>query len=182
MHKFLLALIAVCLLPCSATARDSEPNPNASSGVAKLSAFAGQWDLTTYDRMPDGSVAVGKANSDAYFILDGYALQDDFRVLDETGRVVFRGTSIRTYDSTNDRWLVRWLMVDDPGMTEIEGEFTEDGRFVGTGKGSDGVGDFLERFTYTFPSEDRYVFVMSRSYDGGQTWLENFNRIEAVRR
>jgi hypothetical protein len=65
-----------------------------TKGLEMLDFFIGEWDLTTSDLQPDGSFATGKATSSVYYILDGRAIQDDFRALDQQGNIVFRGTSI----------------------------------------------------------------------------------------
>lgn len=57
-----------------------------------LSFFIGEWDVQVLG--PDGSLAY-RAHTHARPILDGHALQDDWRAFDAAGNVVFRGTTLR---------------------------------------------------------------------------------------
>lgn len=155
-------------------------NPAAPPETAQLAFTLGNWDLVSKSLQADGGYRTTSATSTTYFILDGFAIQDDFRALDPSGRVVFRGTSIRTFDPRTKKWSIKWLMAGESGMTLITGEL-KDGQFVMEGKGSDGGGEFMERATYLNISADHYSFKMSRSFDGGKTWIENFNLIEATR-
>jgi hypothetical protein len=72
-------------------------------------------------------------------------------------------------------------MAGRKGLTDIQAEW-KDGKLVGKGEGYDGYGSFKERFEYYNISDNSYTFRMDRSYDGGETWLKNFNRIEATRK
>ena len=173
----------LALLAAASGAVDAQmvgPNPNAHAGIFQIEPFIGRWEMISFDKQPNGQVTETRSTSHAFWILDGYAVQDDFRALSGSGSVIFRGTSIRTYDPQTDTWLIRWLMVGDPGMTDIRARWV-DGRMIGEGTGTDYRGEFRERFEYRFPDPDHYVFTMDRSYDGGTTWIEAFNRIEATR-
>jgi len=148
-------------------------------GLEKLDFFIGEWELTTCNLQQDGTVATGKATSSAYHILDGQAIQDDFRGYDEHGNIVFRGTSIQSYSSDQPQYLITWIMAGRKGLTDIRAEW-KGGKLVGKGEGYDGFGSFKERFEYYNISDSSYTFQMDRSYDGGETWLKNFN-IEAYK-
>ena len=173
-------LLAAFLSFAILTSSRTPPPGGEERGIEDLGFWIGNWSLESEDRTPSGTVR-GRAISEVSWILDGHALQDDFRALSPAGEVVFRGTSIRTYDAGSSEYLIRWLMVGDPGMTEIRATL-EDGVFEGHGKGSDRAGAFLERFVYTF-SEDRneYEFRMDRSYDAGETWVEDYSVLHAQR-
>lgn len=151
-----------------------------NSGLSQINFFIGEWDLTTIDVQPDGNFMRGKARSIVKYILDETAMQDDFISFNRSGEVVFRGTSIRSYNPRTDKFQIVWIMPGIMGITDISAEW-KDGRLVSTGKGYDGGGEFLERFEYYDITDDSYSFKMDRSYDGGETWIENFGRMEAKR-
>jgi hypothetical protein len=62
--------------------------------------------------MPEGSTVGRHARSQARRILDGAALLDEIRHLDEAGHVNFRGASFRTYVPGSDAWYVVWMMAN----------------------------------------------------------------------
>ena len=151
-----------------------------SEGLKQIDFFIGAWDLETTDIQPDGSFAKGRARSEVSYILDGWAMQDNFLLLGQDEQVIFRGTSIRSFNAQTGKFQIVWVMPGYHGITDISAEWT-DGKLVSTGKGYDGGGEFLERFEYYDITNDSYKFKMDRSYDGGNTWIENFSRLEATR-
>ncbi|MGE0552835.1 MAG: DUF1579 family protein [Gemmatimonadales bacterium] len=159
-----------------AKAQDHDPS------LAELAFMVGRWSLALEDRQPNGSIRRSRGTSEVRLVLDGRALQDDFRALDAAGRVVFRGTSFRAPNPRTGGWSIKWMMVGDPGYTIIEAVFDSAGRtLTGTGRGEDLAGRFEERFVYRFHGADRYEFDMDRTYDGGKSWIVGFSRIEAER-
>lgn len=149
-----------------------------NDGLKKLEFFVGEWELVTKASRPDGSVMMGKARTKAYYILDKTAIQDNFYALDQNDNVVFRGTSIRSYNRQTGKYHIVWVMPGVYGITDISGVMSN-GKLVTTGKGYDGNGEFLERFEYYNIKQDGYSFKMDRSYDGGKTWMENFSSFDA---
>lgn len=150
------------------------------AGLQKIDFFIGAWDLNTTSIQPDGSFAKGRARSEVSYILDGWAMQDNFLLLGQDEQVIFRGTSIRSFNAQTGKFQIVWVMPGYNGITDISAEWT-DGKLISTGKGYDGGGEFLERFEYYDITDDSYKFRMDRSYDGGNTWIENFSRLEATR-
>lgn len=169
----LLALL-ICLTAVGPTMRAQVP------GLEKLDFFIGEWALETMDIQPDGSYAEGKARSEVKYILDGHAVQDDFLVLGDDDTVLFRGTSIRSYNPRSEKFQIVWIMPGYKGLTDIIAEW-KDGKLISTGKGYDAQGEFLERFEYYDITEVSYSFRMDRSYDNGATWIKNFALINAKR-
>ena len=151
-----------------------------SEGLKKIDFFIGEWAIESIDIRPDGSFQNGRAKSVVKYILDGHAIQDDYLVLDNVNNIVFRGTSIRSYNPRTNKYQIVWIMPGYTGITDISAEL-KDGKLVSTGKGYDHQGDFLERFEYYDIQSDSYKFKMDRSYDNGKTWIENFGRFTATR-
>lgn len=161
------------LLPIIPQAFSQEPGC-----LPQIDFFIGEWSLVTMDMQRDGSFLEGEALSSAYYILDGKAIQDDFRSLNDNGRVVFRGTSIRSCIEGTSRYLIAWIMPGKEAYTDLKATW-KDGILTGDGQGYDDLGGFRERFIYFNITDSSYSFRMHRSYDGGKTWLYNFSQIEA---
>lgn len=151
-----------------------------NNGLATIDFFIGQWEMETIDIQPDGTFVKGKAKSIVKYILDGNAMQDDFMTIGESGEILFWGTSIRSYNPRTDKFQIVWIMPGYRGLTDIVAEWKED-KLISTGKGYDYAGEFLERFEYYDIKKNSYSFKMDRSYDGGETWIENFGRMKAKR-
>ncbi len=149
-------------------------HPDAPPEAEQLEFFLGKWEVRGQDQSPDTPPG---ARTHAYYILDGTMIQDDFRALDSSGKVVWRGTSLRTYDSQKGKFSIKWLMAYSSGYTDITAEM-KDGELVSTGKGVDSGGRaFRERFRYYEIQKDSFKFQMERSYDEGKTWRRFANSI-----
>lgn len=149
--------------------------------LQQIDFFIGEWNLVTRDLQSDGSFVQGQAISTAYHILDRKAIQDDFRSLNSNGKVIFRGTSIRSCLEDTTGYVIAWIMPGKEGYTDLRARW-KDGILAGEGEGYDDYGSFRERFTYFNITDSSYSFRMHRSYDQGQTWLTNFSSIEATRK
>ncbi len=71
----------------------------------------GEWGIAMLV-MPEGSTVGRHAISNVHRILDGAALLDEIRHVDQDGHVNFRGASFRTYLPDRDRWYVLWMMAN----------------------------------------------------------------------
>jgi hypothetical protein len=140
----------------------------------------GEWDITMLV-MPEGSTAGRRAISQVRRILDGTALFDEVRHLDEAGQVNFRGASFRTYVPDTDAWYVVWVMANVEGYSELHAEVV-DGEVRTNGQGRDPGGELIEQGRYYDISADGYSFMLDRSYDRGKTWIRPFVAYRAIRR
>jgi len=168
-----LCLLAALLAGCASasasgrvTSAVDEAPAALQPGAEPLSFFLGDWDVEVFDA---GGRRTHRARTRARAILDGHGLADDWRALDETGRVIFRGTSLRCFVPATGRWTIHWVMADAPGYTYLEADWV-DGEFLAEGHGFDGSGEFLERLRYSHITGTEYELVIERSYDGGQSY------------
>jgi hypothetical protein len=151
-----------------------------SHGANAFDFLLGEWDLE-FAVLPAGSTVGRRATLDARRILDGEAIFDEIRHVDEAGRVNFRGAAFRTYLAEMDRWYVLWMMARVEGCTELEARLAG-GEVHTSGKGKDPTGELLERGRYHDVSRDAFSFTLDRSNDGGQTWIRPFVAFRATRR
>lgn len=140
----------------------------------------GAWDIRML-AMPEGSEVGRRAVSQVHRILDGTALLDEIRHIDEAGRINFRGASFRTYIPDTDAWYVVWVMANVEGFSELRAEVL-DGEVRTTGHGRDPGGVLIERGRYYDMSSGGYSFTLDRSYDGGATWISPFVAFRSTRR
>jgi len=140
----------------------------------------GEWEITMLV-MPEGSTVGRRAISRVHRILDGTALFDEIRHLDEAGHVNFRGASFRTYVPDTDGWYVVWMMANVEGYSELRAEVVN-GEVQTTGQGRDPGGELREKGRYYAIFADGYCFTLDRSYDGGKTWIRPFVSFRATRR
>jgi hypothetical protein len=140
----------------------------------------GEWEVEMLT-VPEGSTVSRRATLSVHRILDGTALLDEIRHVDEAGQVNFRGATFRTYLLDRDRWYVLWMMANIEGCTELEAQVI-DGEVHTTGKGRDPWGELVERGRYYDISSDGFSFTLERSNDAGKTWIRPFVSFRASRR
>jgi hypothetical protein len=140
----------------------------------------GEWEIAMLT-MPEGSTVGRRAILNVHRILDGAALLDEIRHVDQGGHVNFRGATFRTYLPDRDRWYVLWMMANVEGYSELDAQVI-DGEVHTTGKGRDPGGELVERGRYYDISGDGYSFTLDRSYDSGKTWIRLFVSFRATRR
>ena len=140
----------------------------------------GEWDITMLT-MPEGSTVGRRATLSVERILDGTAIFDEIRHVDDAGEINFRGATFRTYLADKDRWYVLWMMANVEGCTELFAQVI-DGEVHTIGKGKDPMGELLERGRYFDISDDACSFTLDRSNDGGKTWIRAFVSFRASRR
>lgn len=142
--------------------------------------LVGEWEVAMLT-MPEGSTVGRRATLKVHHILDGAALFDEIRHVDEAGQVNFRGATFRTYLLERDRWYVLWMMANIEGCTELEAQVI-DGEVHTIGKGRDPWGEFMERGRYYDISGDGFSFTLDRSNDAGKNWIRPFVSFRATRR
>lgn len=140
----------------------------------------GEWEIAML-AMPEGSTVGRRATLKVRRILDGAAILDEIRHVDQAGQINFRGATFRTYLPGSDRWYVLWMMANVKGYSELDAQVV-DGEVHTTGKGRDPAGELVERGRYYDISRDGYSFTLDRSYDGGKTWVRPFVSFRATRR
>src|SRR5688572_24510764 len=102
----------------------------------------GEWEITMLV-MPERTTVGRRAESQVRWILDGTALFDEIRHVDDAGQVNFRGASFRTYVSDTDAWYVVWMMANVEGYSELRAEVVY-GEVRTSGQGKDPGGELIE--------------------------------------
>lgn len=140
-----------------------------SANTALFEFMIGEWSVE-FQRLPEGAKVGRRAIVKADWFLDGTAILDQWRHLDESGAVNFRGATFRTYLPDKDLWYVLWMTPSLEGFSEIYARRA--GNEVQTsGKGKDPGGEFLERGTYSHISDGAFSFVLERSYENGLSFI-----------
>jgi hypothetical protein len=95
----------------SATAKVPEnmDAPNAPPELAQFAFLIGKWRCSSSVTMPDGAVTMNPATWEGRYILDGFVIADEFRLLGEAGEVVQLGQNYRCYDRASGQWVMKWL-------------------------------------------------------------------------
>jgi hypothetical protein len=93
-------------------------NPNAPA-LARFAFLIGDWRGEATFTSPDGGRQRFAVTWLGRYILDGYAIADDYRMTDPSGKLVVLGTNFRTYDAVRQEWNIRWLNALAGTWTEL---------------------------------------------------------------
>lgn len=186
MRVFSAAIVVIVFLTPSVQAGAPRgaagPHPDAPAETAQFAFLIGEWECTTRSVKPDGSgFNEGSATWKGYWILGGWAMQDDWERALPDGRV-FRGTNIRSFNPQTGKWDNRWLASGSLQWKYFEAEKQGDTMVMIGGEGRDPAGrDYIDRNVFHEIGDDSWKWRKDRSFDGGKTWLEGVSFIEARR-
>lgn len=158
-----------------------ELSENAPEETAQFEFLVGDWDCTTKSLKPDRSGFVeGKGRWIGYYILGGWAIQDDWSS-PGPGGLIFHGTNVRSFNPQTKKWDNRWVAAGSLQWKYYEAEKKGDTMVMIGGEGEDPNGKFIDRNVFHNITADSWSWRKDRSYDGGETWFEGVSFIEATR-
>ena len=157
-----------------------------SKAAPELSHFAfliGKWSCVAKLLSADGTWQTFRAAWLGRYILDGYAIADEYRMFSAKGELIVLGVNFRTYDAGKHAWNIRWLngLVGD--WTDLAsqelGGVKVDGSSITYAFHEPTAGHAYTRATYTANSENHFTWRGEKSSDA-KSWSE-FMIVEAHR-
>ena len=160
-----------------------KPNPNAPAALSRFAFLIGDWQCEAKLRLGNGDWQTFQATWVGHYILDGYAIADEYRMTSSSGELIVLGMNFRVYDAIRQTWNIKWLngltgTWTDLGSEELGG-LTFDGQSIIYTFKELVAGHAYTRATYTNSSETHFTWRGEKS-DDGKAWSE-FMVIEAYR-
>lgn len=161
----------------------TKPNRNAPPELSRLGFLIGKWRCEATLKREDGTWESLRATWEGRYILDGYAIADDYRMETLAGELLVLGTNIRSYDSKKKVWNMKWLNAlsgtwTDLGSEELGG-IAVDEKSISYCMKEPVAHHAFTRATYINVSPNRFTWRGERSNDR-KAW-EEFLVIEAYR-
>lgn len=160
-----------------------KPNPKAPAALSGFAFLIGRWRCEAKLRLASGEWQTLQATWLGRYILDGYAIADEYRMTDAAGALIVLGMNFRTYDATNERWNIKWLNAFAGTWVDLASEelggVTFEGPSVIYAFREPMAGHAYTRATYTNVSENHFTWQGEQS-DDRRTWSE-FMVVEAHR-
>jgi hypothetical protein len=158
-------------------------NPEAPAALHNFAFLIGTWRCEAKFKTPDSEWLTFEGTWVGRPILDGFAIGDEYRMVDQSGETVVLGLNIRAYDAGKQTWNMKWLNALAGTWTDLGPEELGGVRF----DGSSIIYEFKEevaghpytRATYSKTSETHFTWRGERSGDR-RAWSE-FMVIEAER-
>jgi hypothetical protein len=160
-----------------------KPNPNAPAALSRFGFLIGRWRCEAEVRSANGACQTFEAEWLGRFILDGYAIADEYRMMGPAGELIVLGMNFRTYDARKQIWNIKWLNAVagtwvDLGPEELGG-VRFDGQSIVYSFREPMASHAYTRATYTNISNAHFTWRGERS-DDGRAWSE-FMVVEAYR-
>ncbi len=136
-----------------------------------FSFLIGKWEGSGKTRLADGTIAEYDGLSwIGRYVLDGMAIIDELHApLPDGSRSL--GITLRYFDGDSDAWIVEFLNVSNSfirrQVNPRSGAVEKDGSTVIVTSVSD---ESIIREYYRVIDDDRFVYSMDLSNDGGETW------------
>lgn len=148
--------------------------------MKKMEFMLGEWQFNAKFRRADGSFGSVVSRSIVKTTLGGRAIADHYCNVLTSGETDNVGVTIRSYNARQQKWLMVFYDFDLGSRTEFKGDY-KDGEFHFEGKGLHNGISLLEKVTFYNIKDDSYSWKMDRSYDNGETWIEDFFSYDAIK-
>jgi hypothetical protein len=145
-------------------------NPRAPAELARFAFLIGRWRCEAKVRSDNGEWQSFQAAWLGRYILDGYAIADEYKMTDASGELIVLGMNFRTYDSAKQGWSMKWLNAlagtwTDLGSAEFDG-VTFDGQSVIYAFREPMAEHAYTRATYANISRTHFTWRGQKSDDG----------------
>ncbi len=158
-----------------------EPHPEAPPELSQFAFLAGRWRCEARVRLDGGGWQAFDATWRGRYILDGRAIEDEYRMTDASGKLVVLGLNFRVYDAARRQWSIKWLNALTGAWTDLgspeEGGVRFDGQSISYVMREPMAEHAYTRATYTNISRSRFTWIGGKS-DDRKAWSE-FMVIEA---
>ncbi len=84
-------------------------NPSAPPELSRFAFLIGKWRCDVELKREDGTRESLRAAWEGRYILDGYAIADEYRMTTLSGELLVAGLNLRAYDSKKKAWNMKWL-------------------------------------------------------------------------
>jgi hypothetical protein len=164
--------------------RVEKPNPNAPAELSRFAFIIGRWKFDAKFKLPDGEWQTFHGTWLGHYILDGYAIADEYRMIDSSGELIVLGMNFRIYDSAKKVWNIKWLNALEGTWTDLTSEQFGGAQFDGqsvtyTFKAERGAQWPFTRATYANISKTHFTWRGEKSEEA-KTWTE-FMVVECFR-
>jgi hypothetical protein len=157
--------------------------PHAPAELSRWAFLIGRWRCEARILLASGEWQKFDATWVGRFILDGYVVADEYRMMSASGELIVLGVNLRTYDERRKVWNIRWLNALDGNWTILASQELGGIRFDGpsiTYVFKEPVANHAyTRATYTPHSASHFTWRGEKS-DDRKAWSE-FMIVECYR-
>jgi len=184
--RHLLLYILLCLISLTASSQNLQVMKSNTQLVnEQLSSFAfiiGQWECEVNFKTDDNETIKHKATWTGRYILNGHAIEDEYRETDMEGNLIRLGINIRSYNAKGG-WIMKWfdalnsswldLGPQELGGVDVKGSTISFKHFA--------ENNTIVKITFYDITRNFFWWKADISNDLGETWEEKVYTINAKR-
>jgi hypothetical protein len=159
-----------------------EPHPESAEQLSLFAFLIGHWKGEGQSRDEDGTRSDYQMTWLGRYILDGHAIADEARVYGGDGELSALFITYRYWIRSQSRWIIE---AHDVLQSKLVTQAAQDLGGVRVEEDSIAVMTrwpaAIGREWYLDRSENHFTYRLDVSLDGGETWLEGVDRIDAYR-
>ena len=160
------------------------PNRHAPAELSRFAFLVGTWNCEAKVKSAGGEWQTFKATWVGRYVLDGYAIADEYRMTSPSGELIVLGMNFRVYDAARRTWNIKWLNALGGSWIHLGpeelGGVSFDGQSITYAFKEPVAAHHYTRATYTNISSTHFTWRGESSEDG-KSWSE-FMAIEADRK
>ena len=150
-------------------------NPKAPQELSRFAFLLGEWRCDARLKSADGGWQHFQVRWTGHYILDGYAIADEYTMTDLKGALVVLGMNFRTYDASRQAWHIKWLNAMSGTWTDLvsgdAGGMSITDRAITYSFKEPVAAQAYTRATYTNISKDHFTWIGEKS-DDGESWAD----------
>jgi hypothetical protein len=166
--------------PVNQNQNSGNPNPGAPAALSEFAFLIGDWQFDAKFKTVQGRWQSFQGTWSGRYILDGYAIADEYKMFGSSNEVIVHGMNFRVYDPAKRHWNIKWLdalngtwtdlTTEEFGGAQVEGQSISY-TFKEAPGASGGWTAPYTRATYTNVSPTIFTWRGDKS-DDRRTWSE----------
>ena len=150
-------------------------NPKAPPALSRFAFLIGAFRCEARIKMDNGRWETFQAAWLGRYVLEGYAIADEYRMMNAAGDLLVLGINLRTYEPSRHTWNIRWLNALTGAWTDLSspefGGVRFDGPSVTYAFPEPTASHAYTRATYTSFSDSHFTWRGDKSSDA-KNWTE----------
>lgn len=165
------------------TTNYGNPHPDAPDQLSTFAFLIGKWNCEVAIQQDNGSISHLQATWEGRYILDGYVIADEYRMVDAAGDLRMLGMNFRAFKQETNRWNMKWLEALsgkwlELGPQNLGGVSVTDSSIAYSAEFRPGE---HHRMTFSHINKHDFIWKVDISTDHGHTWNKAVMTIRANR-
>ena len=150
-------------------------NPKAPPALSHFAFLIGRFNGQAKWKSPTGDWQTFDVTWNGRFLLDGYAIADEYTMTDPEGNLMVLGMNLRTFDPKAQSWNIKWLNALTGAWTDLVSAATSaatiNSESISYSFKEPMADQTYTRVTFTNISAEHFTWVGEKS-DDGEHWAE----------